>query len=209
MTHVVSRLALLLVLGLSAQTGPVAAASPRFFFDPIEVQAQRCVALGQPWKARVQEAMRLAQTRTANILPSQSWAQILTSPSAPASAAPLRADAATCEKFVAYYSDPKLSERIRGRTIAGVILKQYTGCAAEFPDMSASLRSAWIAAFKRNGLDPLEQLFDEGVQTSWRKPSQDQQSREECKKALHFLDGKEFDQAASEQNTKRFLGIGS
>jgi hypothetical protein len=90
-----------------------------------------------------------------------------------------------------------------------MLLKQYTGCAAEFPDMSSSIRSAWIAAFKRNGIDPMQQLFDEGVQTSWRKPSQDLQAKEQCNKALGLLGSKDFDQAASEQNAKRFLGLGS
>jgi hypothetical protein len=182
------------------------AASPGFIFDPIEAQAQRCAVLGSPWDKNVNDALRKARAATTNFLPSKSWDQVLSA--LPKSAEPSRtpADVASCEKFIAYYADPKVSAKIRGPIVAGLLIKAVTGCAAAFPDISGAIRTAWVGAFSRNGLDPMEQLFDEGVRTSWRRATIDTQLRHECDKTLLVLASKEFDQSTSEEGIKRLLG---
>jgi len=199
-------IAVLITLRFFTLSQSAHAASPRFIFDPIEVHAQRCAALGTAWYGRIAETLRVAQAGTTNLLPRASWEQLQASLSSQSDSAALpAADDASCEEYVKYYSDPKLSARIRAMVVAGLVIKEYTGCAAAFPELSNSIRSAWITAFNRNGLDPMEQLFDESIQTSWRKPTEDLQFRQECEKLIDLLGSENFDQVASEHYIKRFL----
>lgn len=87
----------------------------------------------------------------------------------------------------------------------GLYLQSVTGCAGEFPDLTDQLKNSWIKAFRRNGFDPHEQVYDEGVQRSWRKPTGDPQQRHECEKVIAFLSGKDFEEAVSEARIKNLL----
>lgn len=199
----------LLVCVLFSYATTAFSAPLNFIFAPIEKTARLCASAGPTWNTKVKEALDQAKARTSNFLPSQGWERILDPALLPSSdAVPTAlsaADAASCESFVLYYSDPRLSEKLRGPMIAGQILNLYAGCAAEFPDLSAVIRAEWMAAFKRNGLDSLEELFDDEVRNSWRKPSEDQQFRGVCEQGLHIIRGAEFDLAASEAGIGRFL----
>lgn len=180
-----------------------AAAQPRFIFDPISAQARQCSTFGPAWRKRILEALRLAQARTKNLLPAESWSQLLLSATTVVEPTKLQAEA--CETFIRDYSDPMLSQRIRGPIVIGLLIKSVTGCAAEFPQLAAQFRAAWISAFTRNGFDPEANFYDESVLASWRKPTNDQRQRQSCEESLHFLSGSEFDKFASERSIKNFL----
>lgn len=181
------------------------AASPRFVFDPIEDQARACVSLGSTWNAKVVATLRLARANTARLLPSTAWDEVSAALHTGGASGAAHAEPSRCETFVATYSDPKLSNRIRARVLAGFLVQSYAGCAAEFPATAAATRAAWIAAFARNDLDPMTATFDDAVRTSWRKPSDDAEQRRECDVSMRMLESKEFDQVASESSVRRML----
>ena len=197
--------AMLIIYSAVSHANPGTSAPPYFIFDPIKAQVDQCSQFGTDWRPRLTTAVRLAQSHTANLLPAESWAKMLSIPAKLDSNTPSKPQLDTCEKFVTYLSDPLLSNHIRGDMVSGLHLQAVTGCAAEFPDLANALRAAWVVAFRRNGLNTYEQLFDEYTRTSWRKPSGDQQQKNECEKTITFLKGPDFDKAASEQGVKQFF----
>ena len=179
--------------------------SPNFLFEPIAAQVAQCAHFGSTWRFRLAEALKSAQVNTANLFQAESWAGLPSVSGISDSNTPSKLEAEACENFLAYLSDPLLSDRMRGGIAAGLFLQSVSGCAAEFPHLAGELRLSWIDAFKRNRFDPREQLYDESVLTSWRKPSGDQLQQGECERTIGFLKGEDFEKATSEQSVKRFL----
>jgi hypothetical protein len=197
--------AVLLMHSVVGYAEPSTSPTPSFFFEPIKTQVVKCSQLGSEWQSRLAMALRSAQSNTANLLPAESWANLLSSSTKLDGSVPLKAQVDTCESFVTYLSDPLLSNRIRGGMVSGLHLQAVAGCAAAFPSLAKGLRAVWISAFKRNELNPDEQLYDEYVSTSWRKPSGDKGHRDVCDQTIDFLKGTDFDKFASEQGIKRYL----
>ena len=178
---------------------------PKFFFSVVVEHVQQCSEFGPEIDKRLQSSLRSAQRSTAGFLPADSWQQMIVLSGKGKARIPSKSEAAYCEKIITYYSDPKLGAVLRAQFIAGHLIAEFTGCAAEFPDLAARVKKEWIAAFERNGLDPMLELYNEGVRTSWRKPSADKDQRVECEKGIRFLAGAEFDEAASAKNARRSL----
>ena len=197
--------AVLLAYSAAAYPDPDESPSPRFIFEPIKTQVAQCSQLGTEWRSRLATALRSAQSYTANLFPAESWANLQPTSTKLDDNSPTNLQVDTCKKFVAYLSDPLLSNHVRSNMIIGIYIQGVTGCAAEFPSLANGLRAAWIGAFKRNGFDTNEQLFDEYHRSNWRKPSADQNQKNECKKMIVFLKGTDFDKAASEQGVKLFF----
>jgi hypothetical protein len=186
-----------------------AAATSHFLFVPIGAQAQRCAALGDPWRAKVRDTLATARDRTAGFLPAKAWDDLIAASARTAAAG--AGDAAivsACERFIADYSDPGLSARLRGAIVVGLMMPPVSGCAAEFPDRAGAFRQSWISALRRNGLDPMVQAFDEDRRTNWRARAVDPKDGPACDEALRMLDSKSFDQAVGEPAIRRLLDDG-
>jgi hypothetical protein len=181
---------------------------PRFIFGQISAEAIPCSHLGSEWRIRVTAALRLAQADTEDFLPPASWSTLISTVSTVSvagDAVPSKPAVDACERFVTEYSDPMYSSHLRGQLAAGLLMKAAAGCAAEFPSLADRLKLAWREAFKRNGADPLDQLFDEQTQSNWRRHSVDEKDRPECERTVTFLAGADFDVAMSAQNIREFL----
>jgi hypothetical protein len=194
----------LLMTGLGSQQA--FAVSPRWIFDPIEAQVAQCVALGPPWDNKIPDALKAARASTARFLPSQSWDELVRASSKASASSAGAANASACQAFVAYYSDRRLSARIRGGIVAGLLVEEFAGCAAAFPDLAAVVRKDWVDAFRRNGFDPMDQAFDEAPRKSWRTTlSDDSQFRQSCERDRLMLESNAFDRIGREDNIKHLL----
>lgn len=175
--------------------------SPKFIFRPIADAANECSRFGGAWKSRVESALRQARAGTATLLDDSSWDLLLSLPNTLPRVTPTAAQTKECEGFLVHLAGYR--KFIRSALVSGQFIQSAAGCEAAFP---GSIRSTWIQAFRRNELDPNEQVLDEAAAGSWRRSLVDQQHKAACEEIKKFLRSSEFDASASDKKLQEMIG---